>query len=242
MSKLISTSAVVLALFLSGHISAQEQAPQTTASFLAQHHVEDSPPGLRAALANPDPAVRGVAAGLLAQKMDTKSIPFLETALVREPRIDIQVTLAGALNELGDGVGHRWLVNKCNQANAAPVARMLAANKLLETHSDDCLGPVLDMLGGEPGHDGTSLGLQYLRKSKTPPDNSLRELKIKLEATLSDSTPEDRWNASRILAVIGDSASVTPMQKAIQEETNVEYRHRLEDNLRALRAHLRPPA
>jgi hypothetical protein len=148
MSKFISTSAVVLALFLSGHISAQEQAPQTTADFLTQHHVEDSPPGLRAALSNPDPAVRGVAAGLLAQKMDTKSIPFLETARVREPRIDIQVTLAGALNELGDGVGHSWLVNKCNQANAAAVARMLAANKLLETHSDDCLGPVLDMLGG----------------------------------------------------------------------------------------------
>jgi len=197
MSKLISTPAVVLALFLSGHISAQEEAPPTTASFLAQHHVEDTPTALRAALSSPDPAVRGVAAGLLAQKKDTKSIPFLEAALVHEPRPDIQVTLAGALNQLGDGVGHLWLVNKCKQANAEPVARMLAANELLGAHSDECLGSALDVLAANPDHDGTSQGLLYLRKSKTPPANSLRELKIKLEATLSDdSTSEDRWNAS----------------------------------------------
>ena len=83
MSKFISTSAVVLALFLSRHTSAQEQAPQTTASFLTEHHVEDSPAGLRAALSNRDPAVRGVAAGLLAQKMDINSIPFLNAGSFR---------------------------------------------------------------------------------------------------------------------------------------------------------------
>jgi len=241
MNKIVSSAAVILAFFLSGYTSAQE-APQTIASFLAQHHVEDSPSGLRSALSSPDPAVRGVAAGLLAQKTDMKSIPFLEAALIREPRLDIQVALAGALNELGDGTGHRWLVNECKQANAEPVARLLAANKLLEANSDDCLGPVLDILGGRPSHDGTSLGLQYLRRSKTLPASSLKELKIKLETTISYSTSEDRWNASRILAVIGDSDSIAPMQKAIQEETNVESRHRLEDNLRALRAHLQPPA
>ena len=152
------------------------------------------------------------------------------------------MTIAGALNELGDGAGHTWLVNKCKEANAEPVARMLAANKVLEKDSDDCLGPVLDMLGGRPDHDATSLGLLYLRKSKTQPASSLKELKIKLEARLRDSTPEDRWNASRILAVIGDAGSIEPMQKAIREETDSEYRHRLEDNLRTLRAHLRTRA
>src|SRR4051794_27938873 len=106
MSEFISTSAVVLALWLSGHIYAQEQPPQTTANFLTQHHVEDSPPGLRAALSNPDPAVRGVAAGLLAEEMDINSIPFLKAALVQELRLDIQVAIAGSLNELGDGAGH----------------------------------------------------------------------------------------------------------------------------------------
>jgi hypothetical protein len=240
MKKVIFTSAVFV-LFLFRNVAAQQQAPQTPASFLAEHHVEDSPQGLQAALSNTDAAVRGTAAGLLAQKMGRKSIPFLEAALVHESRIDIQVALAGSLNELGDNTGHNWLVNRCRQLNAQPLDRMLAAIKLLDGHSNECVGQVIDILGRKPDHDTTSQGLQYLRRANALPANYREELKTKLEVELSSSAPNDRWNASRILAVIGDSSSIAPMQKAIHEETDAGYRQRLQDNLRALRVRLQLP-
>lgn len=247
MRKLISKSPVLLTLFLIAHAFAEEP-PETVESFLAGHHLKDTPPEMRAALSSSDPEVRGFAAGSLAEKKDLKSIPLLKAALAREPMPNIQLTIAGALDQLRDSAGHIWLVNVCKQAgvqspyHVQAAYRMEAAYRVLEDGSDDCLSPVIDMLGSKPDPETTSIGVLYLRNSKTPPAGSLIALRKKLEATLRDSSREERWHASRILAVIGDSSAIDPMRMAIQKETDAGARHLLENDLQTLKARLHTPS
>jgi hypothetical protein len=97
---------------------------------------------------------------------------------------------------------------------------------------------VIDVLGAGPGTEATSLGLEYIGHAVGIPTPLLDKLRSQSRSDLRAPVPEKRWDAGRVLAMIGDSSSIEPLENAILEENDTEYRHRLEDDLRALKARL----
>jgi hypothetical protein len=79
MSNVIYVLLTVILTLPITYVPAQGQPPQTTASFLTEHHVENNPVALRSALSSADREVRAVAR-LFSHKEKTSS-PFQSSRL-----------------------------------------------------------------------------------------------------------------------------------------------------------------
>ena len=96
----------LLSFVFSGNIrKVSAQAPPSVESVLMQYHITDTIPGLRVALKNPNPNIRTLAAGMLANDKDVDSIPMLRDALDNERTESVRLSLAASLATLKDWQG-----------------------------------------------------------------------------------------------------------------------------------------
>lgn len=215
------------------------QAPPTPESFLAQHGVAFTNVAIRGALKSPDPDLRGVAAGVLAERGDLGAVPLLKTALDQENIPRVKISFAAALEKLRDKRGERSLLLLCKENEIEPTARLMAANKLLDVGSELCLPQVLSILENKADQPTRDLGLLYLRRITDSP----AALKVRIETflinELQDTSPINRQYASEGLSVLGGDRSVVALDRALSQEKSDATRLRLRENLSRLQLRLK---
>jgi HEAT repeat protein len=214
------------------------QAPPTTEAALAQYGISNTIPALRAALKNPNPNVRGIAAGVLAEDKDLGAIPLLREALEKERVQSVKVTLAGALATLKEWQGGAFLIKTCNDKELDATTKLMAANKLLDLGGSECLPAVVNILGQEPDPPSRELGLEYLRRTTSAPAALSPRIRAILSDALRDPTPINRQYAGECLSVLGDRDSIPALESAITVEKDLPTRLHLEENLKRLKARL----
>ena len=123
---------VVLLGILGEVCGSTAQQPPTSEEVLRQHGVPFTIPYLRAALKNPNPEVRSIAAGVLAEKRDIDAIPLISVAQDHETVSWVRINLAAALSTLEQHRGDASLLKMCNYQASEVTTRLMAANRLLE--------------------------------------------------------------------------------------------------------------
>jgi HEAT repeat protein len=215
------------------------QAPPTLDSVLMQYHIPNTIPGLRAALRNPNPNIRTLAASALANDKDVDSIPMLREALENERVESVWFVLGSSLAALKDWQGFDTLRKTCNDRDVTPTTRLLAANRLLDAGDNACMAPVIDILGDKPDPPSRELGLQYLRRITFAPTFLLPKLQTILVNELRDTSPINRQYASECISVLGDANSIPALENAISNERDQSTRLHLEENLKRTKARLK---
>jgi HEAT repeat protein len=214
------------------------QQPPTAEQFLSQHRVGSSLNSLREALCNPDPAVRGVAAGVLAERRDVASIPLLKAALSAESVPRAKVAISNALTELDRQQGGLALIAHCNDPNAPVTTRLAAALRVLDLGRNDCLASVVNLLSSSPDAASREMGLTYLSRITRSPDDLRPTIQGILIKGLTDSAPPNREHASEALSILGDQSADSAFQSAIHVERDSHVRNRMEQDLSRLKARL----
>ncbi len=237
--KSLLVTSFMLSLALGGVERTHSQAPPTSQVVLAQKGVSYTIPGLRAALLNSDPSVRSMAAGVLAEDKNVQSIPLIRAALEKEEVERVRVTLAAALATLKDWQGSASLIKTCNDEAIDPSVRLLAANRLLDLGSDDCLRSVVGILEGKADPPSRELGMQYLRRTTHVLTSISRRLQHVLIDELNDPVPMNRQYASECISVLGNRNSLVALEEAIHGEKDLPTRTHLEENLQRTKTRLR---
>jgi hypothetical protein len=241
--------ATLLSLFLWNGKVAFSEAPPTTDQFLAQHGVENTIPGLRAALKSPDARVRSVMAQLLAQEKDVASVPFIFAAFEKEQYPWHKIPLAYSLAMLHDGRGTAFLLKACTDGLVDnPLAegngvRLEAANRLLalgkdkalNLRGDECLVPVIESLENESSDPwNRAASLDYLRDvPHSPPPTLMPKVQSYLLVSLED--PATAVEASDGLARWGDRGAIPALRVAVVAAEKEERARRTIENQRALK-------
>ena len=236
---MIRISLCCLCVLYSFAVPCAAQQPPTSEAYLASRHVSSDLPSLRNALKNPDREVRGVAAGVLAEIGDVRSIPLLKEAIRVEQNPYVKINLSSALASLQDLQGNAALIGTCGNRNEAGPLRLTAATQVLRTgDSISCLGSVVDILRDDPSPPNRELGLQYLRRVTFAPSSLLSELREVLVASLSDPAPINRQYAGESLYIFGDCSTIRAFQRAVQVEKEEKTKDHMQDDLTRLQARL----
>jgi len=240
--------AILLILFLWNGKAAVSEAPPTANQFLAKHGVENTIPGLRAALKNPDWQVRSVAAQLLVAQHDSASIPLIFAAFEKEQYPFHKMPLAYSLAMFHDGRGTAYLLKACtdglvdNPLVEGNGVRLEAANKLLalgkdkalNLRGDECLVPVINSLDENPDSWERSDSLAYLRNvPQSPPPTSMPKVQSYLLVCLQD--PVNAVEASDVLAKWGDRGAIPALKVAVEAAAESERARPTIENQRALK-------
>ena len=236
-SSLLSMSCAVLLSFSLAMMGQPPPAPQV---FLAQRGVQFTVPDLRRALANPDPEVRGVAAGALAEMRDVGAIPLLHSALDRELIPRVRISISGALAELDQWQGAASLIHSCRDTQLEATSRLKAANALIEMGSGECSESALEILEQAPRAPSRDLGLSYFRRVTRISEVLRPRVEKVLIGELRDPSPMNRQYASEALSVLGTERSIAALTGAVQGETDGVTRRHLNENLQRLKNRLRP--
>ena len=100
---------------------------ETFADGLTRRNIPLTEPELLAALKNPDPEIRSLAAAQLAASDDHPALKYMITAFQDERDPQVQVNIAGAASWLGSNIAIQQLKNICRDVNQPSTARLDAA-------------------------------------------------------------------------------------------------------------------
>jgi HEAT repeat protein len=234
-----TTKIFVVALFAVLGNRAAAQAPPTPEAVLLSYGIPSTTPSLENALKHPVPAVRVIAAELLAERNDTDAIPLIQDALSKEQSPYQKVTLANSLATLKNRQGMEAFIEICNDETIESSARLQAANKVLDYGSNECTASTVMILENNPTPSSQALGLRYLRRITTAPEWLLPRLQSILQEDLKDPAPLNRQYASEALSVFGDKNSEAYLEDAIANEKEPKTRLHLKENLQRLQGRLR---
>jgi HEAT repeat protein len=213
------------------------QPPPNPTIVLWQYGVSNTIPSLRVALNNEHFEVRSLAAGLLAEDKDLEAIPLIQDALAKETDPRVTLSMRQALTTLKAWQPAPLLMKTCNDPNVDHIARLEAANRLLDLGGNQCLSSVLDLLDQSTDPPSRELSLQYLRKlSVAPPTAYMPKLQAFLLAELRDPVPMSRQYASDVLSLWGNQNAIPALEAAIAVETSVPTRDHLEESLIRLKS------
>jgi hypothetical protein len=106
-------------IFLVMLVQEQSGPLPTFGELLRRHNIELTQSALIAALKNPDPEVRDLAAQKLAEDKATEAIPAIMQALSSEKVPQTRMNVAFALAVMGESVGFDTLEDNCKNSNAA---------------------------------------------------------------------------------------------------------------------------
>src|ERR1700746_2374659 len=142
-------------ILLGMFVGKQSAALPTFGELLKRHNIELTQSALIAALKNPDPEVRALAAHKLAEDGATEAIPLIMQALASEKVPWTRMNIALALASMGESIGFDTLENNCKSNDMSGGIRTTSAEYLLRFNRDSttCLSGVLDVLkGGSNGY------------------------------------------------------------------------------------------
>lgn len=191
------------------------------------------------ALANADPAVRGLAASKLAEDHDAGAVPAIRDALAAEKDHRTQLNMAMALNALGDASGPDYLRSACDDVtlHAYEVFEIVSAMQLMGLPTKDCSGAILHFLS-RPTDGGTRAALVSVLPAMYPelPPSQAKSMLHLIEGFVLDIGQETavRLQAGHALARIGDPSSATALARAISLEVNPDVQSSFKGDLNSL--------
>ena len=203
---------------------------------LQRHNIELTQPALIAALKNPNPEVRYLAAQKLAEDKAVETIPLIVDAARSEKAPKTRMNMEFALAQFGEESGFAALEENCRSHASGIDARLQSAEYLLmlKRQSKVCLNAVLD--GLQSDSDGYKMqaagilpGFHDLSR-----EDAERVFGGLLQA-LGDSYPLVRLEAGQSLVRLGDARAVPELEKAIAAEPQQEVRWGLEQDVKRLK-------
>ncbi len=201
---------------------------------LQERKIQLTEESLLAALRNPDPDVRYLAALVLAEDKAGNAVGAIEHAAAHEKVRETQIDLALALALLGDNKGVVMLQQACDDAGTPAHLRMYAAKYILDTKNQGCLSVVENFLLSAPDSGSRQLAFSEMVRFQHVSDADAQKILAALVTSLGDPEPQIRMGASGALAELGNQSAVPELEKAIAAESGDAVRSRMQTDLRKL--------
>lgn len=208
--------------------------PHSLSELLRQHNVELTEPSLLAALKNPDPQVRYLAAAKLAADRDVDAVPSIEQALIAEAIPQARVNIAYALAQLGDDKGIAALEQTCNDSEAPGYLKARAITYLLAMDQEACLRTVLDMLKPSADSDSRIQALSLVPSFQHISTEESRSLFDFVVAALGDKAAAVRIAATTTLGALKNSDAIPYLEKAAANEPDEAVRSQMRNTIQTL--------
>ena len=209
---------------------------------LREHNIDLTETALVRALKNPDSEVRFLAAMKLAEDKAVDAIPAIKQAMAVEKAPRTRVSIAVALELLGDPGGRHELKMVCADGDFPPEFRLYAVRYMFDLgveRDDDCLHAaeeiveIVDSENRTVGDRNSALELLPRFRNLTT-DESKRMFQLVVDR-LHDPEPTVRMAASQSLASLGNIAAIPYLDAAIARESEEGTRSVFELNLKKLR-------
>jgi HEAT repeat protein len=209
----------------------------TFKQLLRERNVSLTGEALVAALRDPNPQVRYLAALVLAQDKVSNAVPAIADALKAEKVPETRANIALALAQLGDENGIVAMQEDCDDPGLSPSLRMYAAKYLCDLHKEGCLNAVEGVAGSAKDTGSRVLALSQLARFRHVSEADSDKIVSSMATALSDKEPTIRIAAGHGLSAFGSPAGIPYLQKAIAIEHDESVHsimladlHRLREN------------
>jgi HEAT repeat protein len=203
---------------------------ETFADGLTRHNVPLTEPGLLAALKDPDPEIRSLAAAQLAAADDHTALKFMITAFQDERDPQVQVNIAGAATWLGSNIAIEQLKTICRDVNQPSSARLDAARYISNKQLSDCFPAVREIARNDQDATARVLAITTAVNYRGQSDGAE---KIAVQA-LNDIDPTVRVTAADSLRSLRATDAIPALQNSLQSEGDETAREHLRETLRVL--------
>ncbi len=212
------------------------QAPPSIQQKLASRGIGISTEALIAALNDPRPEVRGLAAGQLAEDKDYDAAAAIATALDHEQVPEQRLNMARSLSALDDPRGRLAYVDLCESGSAPADLRLMAANEIAP-QDEGCSTSVVNMFAQSRSALEQLTELNYLLKRSAAtggafaPENTLA---VGLRTSLKSPVASVRDKAARCIAKYQTSELLEELQLSIAREADPAVKISMENAARRL--------
>ncbi len=205
---------------------------ETFADGLTRHHIDLTETALLAALANPDPEVRSLAAAQLAAMDDRPALPAIIDALEAESDLQVQVNLAGAATWLDSRRALDKLQQLCQNLNVPATTRLDAARYVSNKDLPTCFSAVEQV---EQSARHADLRILALQSAANYRGQGARAQALAVSA-LTDMDPTVRIAAAQTLQSLRATGAADTLRRALLAEGDDTVREYLREAIRALSA------
>jgi HEAT repeat protein len=203
---------------------------ETFADGLTRHNVPLTEPGLLAALKDPDPEVRSLAAAQLAAADDHAALKYMITAFQDERDPQVQVNIAGAATWLGSNIAIEQLKTICRDVNQPSTARLDAARYISNKQLSDCFPAVREIARNDQDATVRVLAITTAITYRGQSDGAE---KIAVQA-LNDIDSTVRVTAADSLRSLRATDAIPVLQNSLQSEGDEIAREHIRETLRVL--------
>jgi HEAT repeat protein len=203
---------------------------ETFADGLTRHNIPLTEPDLLAALKNPDPEIRSLAAAQLAASDDHAALKFMITAFTDERDPQVQVNIAGAATWLGSNIAIEQLKTVCRDINQPSTARLDAARYISNRQLPDCFPAVREIARNDQDPTVRVLAITAALNYRGQSDGAGR---IAVQA-LNDIDPTVRVTAADSLRSLRDTDAIPALHSSLQSEGDETAREHIRETLRVL--------
>jgi HEAT repeat protein len=203
---------------------------ETFADGLTRHNIPLTEPGLLAALKDPDPEIRSLAAAQLAAADDHTALKFMITAFQDERDPQVQVNIAGAATWLGSNIAIEQLKTICRDVNQPSTTRLDAARYISNKQLSDCFPAVREIARNDQDANARVLAITAAVNYHGQSDGAE---KIAVQA-LNDIDPTVRVTAVDSLRSLRATDAIPALQSSLQSEGDETAREHLRETLRVL--------
>lgn len=203
---------------------------ETFADGLTRRNIPLTEPELLAALKNPDPEIRSLAAAQLAASDDHPALKYMITAFQDERDPQVQVNIAGAASWLGSNIAIQQLKNICRDVNQPSTARLDAARYISNKQLPDCFPAVREIARNDQDATIRVLAITAAVSYRGQSDGAQ---KIAVQA-LNDLDPTVRITAADSLRYLRGTDAIAALQSALQSDGDETAREHLREAIRVL--------
>jgi HEAT repeat protein len=169
---------------------------------------------------------------------DEASVPLITQALESEKDPQVQLNMATALSSFGSPAGRQALLRLCDDASLSENLRLDAASRVVNSDDPGCLASVTDILQQATNPVIKTYALSTLARSKAIPASLAPSVHAALLASLQDSDPIIRSDASKCIAALNDKSAIPELEAAIAREPDESTRKHMQAALAVLKQNL----
>lgn len=204
--------------------------PPTPRQFLLDHGINLKPDSLEAALDNPDPMIRGVAAMELATEKITSSAPKMKESLIKETDPIAKLRMASSLSIISPDDGKSFMIELCQDLSNGKPPALAAARALMRidrqgTSALSCVPTLMTILkdSSDQPHQADALSALTAYRPILQ-DSSLSEIQSLSLSLVKSKNRTMQIAALKFLAAEGSGQSLDAVRQAIAAEPDSNHR------------------